>query len=32
MMEIAGHGTPADILAAARHARQFLRRTAWRLG
>lgn len=32
MMEIAGHGEPAQILEAARHARQFLRRTAWRLG
>jgi sugar phosphate isomerase/epimerase len=32
MMEIAGHGDPAQILAGARHARQFLRRTAWRLG
>ena len=32
MMEIAGHGEPAQILDAARRARQFLRRTAWRLG
>jgi sugar phosphate isomerase/epimerase len=32
MMEIAGHGAPADILAGARRARQFLRRAAWRLG
>jgi sugar phosphate isomerase/epimerase len=31
MMEIAGHGEPAQILAAAGHARQFLRRTAWHL-
>jgi sugar phosphate isomerase/epimerase len=30
MMEIAGHGEPAQILDGARHARQFLRRTAWR--
>jgi sugar phosphate isomerase/epimerase len=32
MMEIAGHGQPAEILDGARRARQFLRRTAWRLG
>ncbi|MCE9611515.1 MAG: sugar phosphate isomerase/epimerase [Chthoniobacter sp.] len=32
MMEIAGHGEPAQILEAARKARQFLRRAAWRLG
>ncbi len=32
MMEIAGHGEPAQILDRARRARQFLRRTAWRLG
>ena len=32
MMEIAGRGEPAQILDAARRARQFLRRTAWRLG
>ena len=32
IMEIAGRGEPAQILAAARRARQFLRRTAWRLG
>ncbi len=32
IMEIAGHGESAQILDAARHARQFLRRTAWRLG
>ena len=32
MMEIAGHGEPAQILDSARRARQFLRRTAWRLG
>ncbi len=32
MMEIAGRGEPAQILDAARHARQFLRRAAWRLG
>jgi sugar phosphate isomerase/epimerase len=31
MMEIAGRGEPAQILAAARRARQYLRRTAWRL-
>jgi hypothetical protein len=31
MMEIGGHGEPAQILDAARHARQFLRRTAWHL-
>jgi len=29
MMEIAGHGEPAQILDSARHARQFLRREAW---
>ena len=32
MMEIAGHGEPVQILDAARRARQFLRREAWRLG
>jgi sugar phosphate isomerase/epimerase len=32
MMEIAGHGEPAQILEGARQARQFLRRTAWRPG
>ena len=31
MMEIAGHGEPAQILAAASQARQFLRKTAWHL-
>jgi sugar phosphate isomerase/epimerase len=31
MMEIAGHGEPAQIFDGARRARQFLRRTAWRL-
>lgn len=31
MMEIAGHGEAEHILESARHARQFLRRTAWRL-
>jgi sugar phosphate isomerase/epimerase len=32
MMEISGHGEPAQILEAARRARQFLRRTSWRIG
>lgn len=32
MMEIAGHGEAEQILDAARRARQFLRRTSWRLG
>ncbi len=32
IMEIAGHGEPAQILESARRARQFLRRAAWRLG
>ncbi len=31
MLEIAGHGEPAQILAGARQSRQFLRRTAWHL-
>ncbi len=31
ILEIAGHGEPAQILAGARLARQFLRRKAWRL-
>lgn len=32
MMEIAGRDEPAKILDGARRARQFLRRTAWKLG
>lgn len=31
IMEVAGRGEPAQILEAARHARQFLRRIAWRV-